>query len=300
MSKDLSKAKRPPGSHFPEATYDAAGGVRRVEEMLTPSKLKSRFLFGIPLVSPITKEKFTDEMIKDAIERSVVQFELDSALDVHPTLKRVRLPFDPALYQSNIWLECAFKPVQKVLRVAICSASYANSNSEADPNLVDNENQQYPAGGEIFRVPPEWIDMSYAKQGKIFVSPITPATAAVSTGTAVASSGAYALAFIGQGMWIPAFWTIEALVGLATEQGQVPSIVNECIGAKAAYFILQNLFPLYRTTSQSLGIDGMSQSVSDQLQQLMQAKMQQLEEQYKESVSKLKTQYGQKLFATNV
>lgn len=291
MATDLSKAKRPPGSHFPELVYDASGAIDRIEPILTPDVLKDRFFFGIPLISPITKEKLSNRQMKDLIKRAVNLFEADAMVEVMPVIRRHRLPFDPNLYHAHIWCEIPNKPVQKVLRLAICSASYSNTAGE---------NDKYPSGAEIYAIPNEWIDMSYAAKGKIFVNPINPAFSAIGTSTSVAASGATILQFIGIQGWVPAYWTVECLHGLCTEDGNVPVLVNEGIGARAGMLLLDNLIPLYRTTSQSLGIDAMSQSVTDQMNQLLKQKRDDLERSYKEIVSRIKAMTNSKFFASNV
>lgn len=291
MAQDLSDAKRGTGSVSPEAAYDAAGGRDRIEPAITASQLKSRFFFGIPLKSPITKEEVTPDMMKDFIKRAWSLVELDTQVDLAPVARRHRLPFDPNLYQNNIWCEIPNKPIQKVIRLAICSASYKDTLGQADA---------YPSGAEIYKIPNEWVDMSYATRGKIFVNPINPAFSAIGASTAVAASGATILQFIGQQGFVPAYWTVECTHGFCSEDGNVPVFINEVLGQKAAMLLLDNLIPLFRVTSHSLSIDAMSQSVADQLQALLTQKRAQLEKDYMANVNRIKTLVGNKFFASNV
>ena len=291
MSTDIKDAKKGTGSIFPERVIDATGSMPRIEAMLDGTKFRKRFFFGIPTVSPITKEKLTDTDLDDYIVRAMSQFELDTKLNIMPVIKRHRLPFDPNLYQSNIYMEIPDKPVQKVIRMAICSASYSNT-----PQI----NDQYPSGAEIYKIPNEWIDMSYAIRGTLFVNPINPAFSAIGTSTAVAAGGATILAFIGVQGWVPAYWTIECVQGFCTEEGNVPVVINECIGAKAGVMLIDNLLPLYRVASQSMGVDGLSQSVNDMAYQLLQTKRQFLMESYDKNVKKLKTLTANNIFVSNV
>ncbi|MBM3206827.1 MAG: hypothetical protein FJZ43_04380, partial [Candidatus Staskawiczbacteria bacterium] len=152
MSKDLKKAKKGTASVFPDGAYDAASGQDRVEAFLTPELFVSRFLWGIPLVSPITKQKLTNEDIKDYINRGANQLEFDAQVDIFPVIRRHRLPFDPNLYYQWINLEVPNKPIQKVVRAAICSASYLDTGTE-------NENLKYPSGANIYQLPNDWIEM---------------------------------------------------------------------------------------------------------------------------------------------
>lgn len=291
MSSDLKDAKKLTGSVFPEGTYDSATGLDRLESMLTASKLKTRFLGGLPMIYPTTKEKIANKDLEDFIHRAQNQVELELKTTILPVIRRLRLPFDPNLYHNNIWCEIAYKPVQKIVRLAICSASYSNT---------PQQNDQYPSGAEIYKIPNEWIDTSYAKHGKLFVNPINPAFSAIGTNTAVAASGATILQFIGQQGWVPAYWTAEVVTGLGTEEGQVPVTVNELVGAKAAILLIDNLILAYRFASQSMGVDGLSQSVNDNMQTLLQTKRQYLDDYYKTNIKHLKTMFGNNLFTSNV
>jgi hypothetical protein len=291
MSIDLKNAKRLTGSIFPEAVYDASSGLQRVEEFLTPQMFKTRFLFGLPLISPITKEKISNEDLLDYITRAANLFESDAKVEVSPVAKRVRAPFDPNLYEKDIWVECPYKPIQKIIKMFLASASYVNT---------PQENEQYPSGAQIYVIPNEWIDPSYAVKGKVFVNPINPAFAAIGTGQAAASAGASILQFVGLMGWVPAFWTLEVVVGLCSEDGRVPALVNEGIGRKAAILLLTNLFPLYRFTSSGLGMDGMSQSVADMFANLIQAKIAQLEKEYLIIIKQIKVVCGVTGIVSNV
>ena len=287
---DLSNAKKKTGSAYPDEVIDGSGLYDRIEPMLTPKIFKNRFLFGVPLTAPTTGETLNNSDFKDAIKRAVNQFEMDSKVLVMPVIQRTRLPFDPNLYQRNMWFEVPKKPVQKVIRLAICSADY-------DEN---ERTKQYPSGNNIYQIPNNWIDMSYATHGKIFVNPLNPAFASVGTGTMAAASGATILQFINFGGWIPAFWTIEYLSGLCTEEGHVPVFINECIGQLAAILLLDNLIPLYNIASQSLSIDGLSQSVSDQRFRLLTEKRAALVESYERNYKKVKATMNQSFFVSNI
>ena len=290
-SNGLNPAKKATGSVFPERAYDSATGITRIEPLLTAELFKTRFFFGIPLASPLTKEQITPDMMKDFIQRAAAQFEVDAKVFVSPVIQRHRLPFDPNLYHQHIWCEIPNKPIQKVLRLAICSASY-----DQTPGATD----QYPSGAEIFQIPTQWIDMSYAQRGNIFVNPINPAFSAIGTTTAVAASGATILQFIGQSGWVPAYWTAECVMGFCSESGDVPVFVNEAIGTKAAMLLILNLLPLYRIVSHSMGADGLSQSVSNQLWNILQIKYNLLEEAYKHQVKAVKVLTANTLFSSNV
>jgi hypothetical protein len=297
MSTNFTKAKKGTGGIYPERAIDSVGPIDRYEPLIDAKTLKERYFFGVPMTSPITGEKITNKMLSDVIKRGMNMFELESQLDVLPTVRRHRLSFDPNLYYQNIFLEVPNKPIKKVIRLAICSSNYTDIlDDEGNPEA----NKQFPSGGRIYEIPKEWIEMGNAARGYINVNPISPAFTAIGTATAVPAAGATILQFIGQQGWVPAYWTVEVLHGMMGDQGDVPVIINEAIGAKAAMLLIDNLLPLFRNVSQSMGADGLSQSISDNMLQLLQTKRDLAEKEYIKIIQRLKSLYGNKLFSSNV
>lgn len=288
----LQYAKKGTGAIYPERAIATANAPDRIEPILTPKVLKERYFFGIPLASPIDPaSKMTAKMLQDYIKRGMNQFERDAQVDVAPVIRSHRLPFDPNLYHQFIYCEIPNKPVYKLLELSIRSASYQDTQEEQD---------RYPQGAQIYRLPGEWIEMGNAIRGIINVNPINPAFSAVGVTTSVAASGATILQFIGQQGWVPAYWTAVCQHGFCSEEGNVPVIVNECIGLRAAMLILDNLIPLYKVASQSLNIDGLGQSVNDLSYQLLKQKRDQCAIDYKENVKKIKTLTANNFYSGNV
>lgn len=286
-------SKKNIGATWPEKAIAAAPGLDRVEPFLTPSKFTSRFLFGIPLKSPLTGQEIKLADLKDYIQRAGNQFELDSKVNIFPVVHRWRLPFDPNDYAQFIFCQLPLKPVQQIVKLAITSASYTETGEK-------NENSRYPRGHEIYTIPPEWVEMGNATRGLINVNPINPAFSAIGTSTSVPASGATILQFIGQQGWVPAYWNVEAIVGMGTMEGNVPVMINEAVGAMATVLIADNLIPQYAIVSQSLSIDGLGQSVSNQLYQLLQDKRDKAQMRYEEIVKKIKAVTSNKLFMGQV
>jgi hypothetical protein len=293
MSEDLSKAKRAPGSILPESGYDASSGIERVEAFITPSVLRSRFLFGFPLVSPLTKEKVTDEMLLDYIKRASNMAETECGTNFSPVMRRIRQPFSIEGYMRNQWFESPFKPIISVKQFFIASPSFQGEQSDG---------RKYQSGPELFVIPNDWVDVSYSNRGRLFVSPLATglgfvAAAAPGAGTTGGSNAYLLQSFLS---FVPALWTVEALTGFCAENGSVPVIVNEAVGARSAWLILNDLIPLYRFTSQSLGVDGLSQGVGDSQAQLLTQKQTQLDAVYRESCKKIRAQISSSGFVSSL
>jgi hypothetical protein len=301
MSTDFNdprnSAKKPTGAIFPERAIDGTGLYAELEPLLDGKKMQKRFLFGIPLVSPLTKEKLGPEDLEDFVKRGMARFQLDSKALVQTKVLRHRLPFDPNLYNQHIFCEVPFKPIRRVLRLAICSSSYRDQFDDNGNPLGD---AKYPTGGNIYTIPNDWIEMGNAVRGYINVNPLSPAFSALGTAAATGAAGATILQFIGTQGWVPAYWTLEAETGLMCDDGSVPVIVNEAIGAAAALCAIDVLLPLFRTASQSMSVDSLSQSISDRMIELLQDKRTTLDARYREIIKQLKVMFGNAFFSSNV
>jgi hypothetical protein len=293
---DLRKAKKPINATYPLNTIDSAKTFETLEPLLTPTQFKQRFLFGIPTTAPLTGEKLGNADFKDFIKRAVNLVETDSKIDIQARIKRVRLPFHSQDYRNFIHLEIPHKPIRKIVGLTISAATQQGSVNEDDE---DDSTSQFPNGMRLYKFPLEWLDFNHL--GTISVNPFSPAFSAVGIDTGVTPATSPLTAFLGQLRFTPGFWNVTVLTGVACEEtGNIPVVFNEMIGMKAAMLAIDNLIPLFRVSSQSLGIDGLSQSVNDNLYQLLTNKRQQLDNDYKNLLTTLKTQYSQRFFMTSV
>jgi hypothetical protein len=291
MSIDLTDAKRGLGSVHPEKIFDSSPGLTRVEPLLTAEVFKARFLFGIPLRSPLTKEEYTLEMMSDFITRACAIVEMDTKTFITAVAHRQRHPFVYENYKQFIYLDIPVKPIQKVVQLAICSASYQDT---------PNENDVYPNGGVIYLVPPEWIEMAQATRGILNVNPLTPAFTAIGSTAVAPTAAAGILQVLGIGGSVPGYWNIACIVGWCSENGNIPVLLNEVIGAKAAILLINNLLALFPHTSQSLNIDGLGQSTSNMLYQILQIRLQALMQEYDKNIKMIKDVTANHIMMSNI
>jgi hypothetical protein len=278
---DYTKTKAPPGANYLVNQKDQQI-FSRCEPLLTPEQLRSRHLFGIPLVSqirdPFTNKPFvmTDEILKDYITRAVNEAELETGLVIFPVQFDERHPWDVFAFNQFNYMRVEQRPVISVERLTIAMSNHS------DVYVVDNN----------------WIEVGQAYKGIINVLPVTTSVAqsGVATGSA---GGAVFLSVFASRSWIPSFWRIIYTAGF--KEGQIPRIVNELIGAIAAMKILSSLATTYaKQNSSSLSIDAMSQSVSTPGPQLFAVRMKELAEERKMIIQKLKKNYGTTLIVGEV
>lgn len=281
---DYTNSKGLPGGGKVYPENAVASPWPRCEPLLTPEQLRTRYLFGIPLVSriknPITNapDVITDEILKDYINQAVNTIEAEAGIDIMPTQYEEKLPFDRSEFVQYGYLKVNHKPVASVQSL----------------NVVP------PTGAQLFQVPLDWIETAYMVKGQINIIPLTPgATYGGLTSGSGQVNGSIFLNIMGNSYWVPAYWAIKYTTGFP--DGQIPVPMNQLIGIVAAQRVLSQLAATYsRSTSTSLGIDGMSQSIATPGPNLFQVRMSELEQEKQKLFQRFRKIFGQKLFIGNI
>ena len=272
------------GSEIDQAT-DGQAAFGRTEPLITVDELKSRYLFGIPLVAalpdPITKVRaqMNDEMLKDVIRRAAGQAELELGTGVHisPVEVTRRVPFDRAEYRSLGFFRLPEKPILRFTSMKVKTAD----------------------GSPVYDVPLTWVDPGQFAKGQVNVIPLMPAF--VGQGGTLPSfdaGGAAWLSILGQAGWVASYWELVYWTGF--EEGHMPAMVNQLVGVIGAIDVLTRLAATYRISSYSLGLDAASQSVSGPGPQLYETAITRLMEEKKILLNKLKTKLYNKIAVDNV
>lgn len=278
---DYTNSRSGIGSPYPENAIETAR--QQVEPLITPDQLKSRHLFGVPLVSaqkdPLTgkQQVMTDDMLADYIEGAVSQAELELKIDIFPVKRREKQPFDINLYNSFGYFQLNHRPCTSV-----------------DKLSVTPSNQQ-----DVYVVPNDWIEGAYLHRGQVNIVPLTTAFVQGTYIPQQSSGGAAYLQILGNKAWIPAWWQIEYTSGFP--DGMVPRVINEYVGTIAALEALSMLALTYaRANSHSLGIDGLSQSVSTPGPQIFKVRMDELEAKKAAITKKVKALFGYKIYSSTI
>ncbi len=279
---DKTNSKKGLGQVFPDGGGDTSW--RRTEPLITPEKLKSRHLFGIVLISgmkdPTTgkAQKMTDDLLIDYIDRAVSLAEIETGLTIFETDYQAAMAWDKAEYTSFGYFRIEQRPVQSIEALTV--------------NLSNGE--------DIFVVPNDWIETKMLHKGQINIIPLTIAlTAGGSLAVPTTAGGATMLQILGNRPWIASFWKLKATLGFPNNE--LPKVVNDLIGTIAAIEVLSMLASTFaRSTSTSLSIDAMSQSISGPGPGLFKPRIEELEAKRVMLIGKLKAMYGTKLFSSNV
>lgn len=276
---DYTYSKSGIGAVYPINAVEDSWG--HAEPLITPEQLKARHLFGIPLVSyqvdPLTgqRQRMTDPILKDLIDRSVALAETDTHIEIMPRVHREKMPFDRHQYASLGYMMLPVHPVQSLDKLSVTASN----------------------GEDLYIVPPDWVEVAYIHTGQINIVPMT--IAFQYGGFFVPSNspngGSAFLAILGQNPWIPAYWQVEWTTGFP--DGKLPQIINELIGIIAAMEALALLATTNaRNSSHSVGLDGISQSISTAGPQIYDTRINFLKEKREILVNKIRTMYGTKMF----
>lgn len=263
------------GKTYPLHCYESSNLFKRIEPIMTPSKLISRFLLGVPLPPEFRDE----EVLKDRIDVAINEAELLLKTTINSEKFVEKVPYDSSLYRSFIHIRTEHKPILAVEGLFVTSAD----------------------GQVVYEVPIEWIEVANNTSGQINVIPLLTTFGALQSGGNVSqNAGMIFIATLGQMHWLPAFWEIKYKSGMCPKEGQVPVVVNNIVGAIAAIDLLSNLASLNTSNSVSLSQDGISQSTSGQGPQVYMQRIQDIESKKQKMLEELKALYGNKYIFGNI
>lgn len=270
---DFSQTKNYGTAIYPVHALETSGLMKRCEPFLTPEKLISRYLKGIPLKFP-NGDEFSADDLKDQIMLAMNEAELQLGVTITREAFKQKLAFDANLYKAFIHLRSEHGPMVSLEQLAIVSA--------------DNNN--------IFEIPPTWIETANFSKNIINVIPLLAAYGINQVEGAQGNGGIAFLTIMGGIQWVPAYWQIKYTAGLSNKEGQVPVPVNELIGAIAAINVLGEIGPSNIHNSQSMSQDGISQSSSGLGPRLYEKRMDDLAMKRDTAIKKLKAIFSSRYF----
>ena len=247
--------------------------LKRCEPLLTPELLKSRYLKGIDV------SKYTEPELKQEIELAMNEFETMTDLFVTKVQMRERIPFDRQAYKSFVYFKLNNGPILSIEEI-----------------LIESSN-----GENIYKLPPDWIEVGFAHKRQINLIPILSIFGAAGLQDGQASNaGLIFIQAVNNFRWLPAFYTVKYTVGLSHKDGEVPVVVNDIIGLTAAIEILSSVQTKFRNNSVSISQDGVTQSSSGPGPKTFVPRIEELTERRDKLLKKVRAQFHQKYFLSNI
>jgi hypothetical protein len=257
---------------YPVNAIEVTPLLRRVEPILTPKKLESRYLKGL-------EHDYSVAELKDEITLAMNRMEVETNLDFTKVQRMERHPFDRNLYQSYVHFKTKRRPILSIESLAIASSD----------------------GGMIYELPPTWLDMGHCSNGQINVVPLLQTWGNSNVPQGVAQNAGLVFLSATQSLhWMPSFFTIKYTTGLCHEEGKLPVIVNDLIGCDTAIEILSNMQNRNILSSQSISQDGISQSSSSPSTQVYQPRIDFLMQKREKLKNEIKAEFASKYYIANI
>lgn len=245
------------------------GALKRTRGLPSISDIKESFLFGIPLVSTLTRQKLSDNVIQEKINSAISEFESINQILVQPVIKEIVADFK---YEDSLtWNPITFpyKPVTAIYELGLQTG-----------------------GSELVRYPNQWMEIQSPISGMGRIVPlfgIYPSGLALTP--ASGNQATYVPYLVSQRSSWPNLWKIIYKAGF--DDGCLPYNIYEAIGTLAAMHVLSMLGPvIFPINSTALGIDGLSQSSSNPGTSFLQIRMNDLAQKYLSLMDSIKKQFG--------
>ena len=258
---------------FPSANVDQDPGVNRYVSIPTPSDLRDRTLFGIPLKSALTGQELNDDAIQNFIDQSISELEHTLDLYITPVTFQEQQDYDRQLQFWSFGYVKVNHP--NILSVNSFALSFNNGNS----------------GPPLVNIPLEFLHVQPMEQ----TIQLVPAIGVTISGMLISIySGLGFHAFNTQtiSQW-PGAFHINYTCGF--ENGKVPAVITGLIENMAAYRVLSMFGPLiFPQNSVSVSTDGVSQSTGTMGPMFLRQRLAELDQIIKQQTDAVKGYYQRK------
>lgn len=278
---DYTETKDGWGRVYPDGQVDTAW--QDCEPLITPEQVMALHLWGLPLISGVVNpwtgqpDQLKPEDLKALILEAVSLVELESSIRIFPKQIEERHPYDGPEMESFGYMRLRQAPATSVQELAVVSSDQVN----------------------VWNVPRAWIETGNLHQGQINLVPFAVAAQSGTTVPVAGPSGLGLLPGLFRFAWVPALWRVRYTVGFP--KAELPRVMNQLVGVVAAMEFLSMLAATYaKTSSSSLGIDGLSQSQSTPGPELFVPRLKDLGEKRKWLIKKLKHSMGLGILMANV
>ena len=269
MSFDPTPVVKP----FPVRAADGGEepGFARLEPLVTPKQLQDTYLFGLPLQSVLTRAKMTNEAIQSFITRAVSRVEHEAKIHISPVKFQEMHDYNLFDYQKWDFVQLNNWPILQ----------------------VESFRGQYPFSDQFIEFPTDWISC-YNEFGYI---QLVPKNGSFSQFLITRDASLLPLILGGRMRW-PQLWEITYVAGFQLDQ--IPAILNELVGTYASIEVLRILNRVLFLGSHSIGIDGVSQSVSLPSPGWLAADIKSMEDKAKELLDRIKRFYNKQILISSI
>ena len=255
-----------------EFTFE--GAFKRFSPMPGPAEVYNYALMGLPKKFPLTNEPITVDLVKPFLESAIVEIERDLGCSISQYDGQHSQDYVDGMFTENFsGINLERWPATEII---VMRYKFPHTNTETP--------YQY------YTIPPNWI---YLSRNKInVVAAMGSTTVSVNNNAVVTAGGLFTfITGFNRGSWQPGM--IEVLYKSGFNHDNLPSDFADLVKTVAAFRFLIDIIPvLIPTNSVSNSIDGVSQSVSYNLPQMFQSKLQAMEAKIKKLGRGITKDYG--------
>jgi hypothetical protein len=266
------------------------GATKRFKSMPTPADVFNYAMLGLPKTLPMTNELLTPADCAIFLENAITEIEMSTAMDLSPVDHYQSFDYIDGMFESNFFgMKLERWPAVKVTKLLLKfphTMTVSVPPGQAQPPLPSGIAGAY----QSYTIPPGWV---YLSRNKINVVAAFGAITVATDQSAIANAGgifSYITGF-GRGSYQPGMIECQYTSGFSPDK--LPSSVWDLIVTLAAWRFLENIFPIlvpYRSVTVSA--DGISQSASIDLPNLILQKIGLFKEAYTKKLAAISSNFG--------
>jgi len=258
--------------HSEETSYE--GAFKRFTTFPTPQEIYDYTLMGIPKVFPITKEPIPVSLAQTALESAVTEIEMEMGMDLSPVVRYHSEDYIDGMFTNNyMGTPLMHWPATKILQMQM---KFPHTNTQATY--------------QKYTLPPGWISL---KKNRVnVIAAMGSVTVGVDNASLVSAGGIFTyITGFARGAYQPNI--IEIVYQAGWDHDKLPSNVADLIKTWAAYRMLPDIVPLLApNTSVTDTIDGVTQSATNNLAQMLLQRVTMLEKKKQELQASIVKHFG--------
>jgi hypothetical protein len=266
------------------------GATKRFKTMPTPQDVFNFAMLGLPKHLTMTNEVLTPADCALFLENAITEIEMGTCMNITPVDHFQSFDYVDGMFESNFFgMKLERWPATKVTRLQL---KYPHTQTVsvppgmAQPPLPSGT----PGAYQTYSIPPGWVAL---RRNRLNVVAAFGTVTVQTDQSAIANAGgifSYITGF-GRGAYQPAM--IECWYTAGFTPDQLPASIWDLIVTLASIRFLEQIFPtLVPYQSVNVQIDGVSQSASINLPQLIMKRIEMLNGQYTAKLAAINKNFG--------
>jgi hypothetical protein len=265
------------------------GAMKRFKTMPTPDDVFRKALLGLPKKLPMTNEELIPEDAAPFLEAAITEIEMSTCMNITPVDHFQSFDYIDGMFEANFMgMNLERWPTTKINRLNL---KYPHTQTITNIPGVQSPSASGVAGTyQTYTIPSGWVAL---RRNKINVVAAFGAVTVSTDASAIANAGgifSYITGF-GRGAYQPAM--IECWYTAGFPPDKLPATIWDLIVTLATIRFLEDIFAVLLPYSNvNVSIDGVSQSASLNLAQMLLQRITSLKEQYDKKKAAINQNFG--------